>query len=154
MFQWAVLSPYTFLSSFWPYSLTPPTSRNSSFLSLPLSVLQLLLMVMALVGVAVMTLWTKVTPQLLAAYNVGEYRRRLLTCHVYVLVSAFVLFEYILTWDDVYPLSVSMTTGVIAVFTFWRYTVSCPSSNLSVQQCILKIVNSNKEWTSASQSSI
>lgn len=56
-------------------SLTLPFSRASSLFSLPLSVLQVLLWAVALVGVAVMTLWSKVTPHLLALYNGGEDRQ-------------------------------------------------------------------------------
>lgn len=40
---------------------------------------------------------------------------------VFVLSIVFVFCEYVLTWDKVYPLSISMATGVVAVLTFWRY---------------------------------
>lgn len=48
-------------------------SHTSSFLYLPLSFLQLMLWLMALVGVAYMTLWARMTPRVLVLYNAGMY---------------------------------------------------------------------------------
>lgn len=36
------------------------------------------------------------------------------------IATVFIMCEYILTWDEVYPLSVSMATGVVGALTFWR----------------------------------
>lgn len=61
------------MSNFLILDSTHMYSHASSFLSLPLSVLQLFLWAVALVGVAMMTLWGrgKVTPLMLALYNGG-----------------------------------------------------------------------------------
>lgn len=81
-------------------------THTSSFLYIPLSVLQVLLWTMALVGVALMTLWSRMTPGVVAVYN-----------------AALVICEFILTGDDVYPLSISMVTSIVAIVTFWRLYV-------------------------------
>ena len=35
--------------------------------------------------------------------------------------AVFIVCEFILTGDSVYPLSVSMVTSIVAILTFWRY---------------------------------
>lgn len=36
-------------------------------------------------------------------------------------IAVFIVCEFVLTGDNVYPLSVSMVTSIVAILTFWRY---------------------------------
>ena len=51
-------------------SLTLPFSHRFTFLSLPLSLVQVLLWALALATVVIVTLWKRITPQLWTVYNV------------------------------------------------------------------------------------
>ena len=101
-------------------------SHTFTFLSLPLSLVQVLLWVLALATVAMVTAWKRITPQLWIVYNYCNNIIILITINLslFLLIlslSVFVVSEYILSTDNVYPAYIAMSTGAVGLIMFWRY---------------------------------
>ena len=92
---------------------------------MPLSLVQVLLWALALATVAMVTVWKKITPQLWIIYNscnpqMTNYYFKKIVLILTLFLSVFVVSEYILSTDDVYPAYISMSTGAVGLIMFWR----------------------------------
>lgn len=107
---------------FLPWSI----SYNLSFLAVPLSLFQLLLMVLSFCSLYIVVCWKH------------------LTGNVWLLHTAvFVLFEYILLADGVYPVYLALATGALASVLYWRmhmcHRMSSPLAALNMSFHLSKL---------------
>lgn len=93
----ALLASSTFI--FLPWSI----SHSFSFISLPLSIVQLLIWCITMVTIAMVIFHNQLTPNIWILFNI-----------------VFVIVEYILCYDGMYLPYLALTTATMATVLFWR----------------------------------